>query len=431
MACARSDAVWQADVYAPNSFLPFSVVIFPTPAIDQSVDTVEDAPLTATVDLGAIRHNVRVLQKQAGDADLMAIVKADAYGHGIRPVARVLHDEGVRHFGVARLAEGIRLRNAGHTARILVLGAPSPEQLSQYAAHGLDLTISSADIAAAVARHATPSTPLRAHVNVDTGMGRIGVSPEDAPAIVSHLAETPGITLAGMWTHFATADTPGSGFAQTQLERFRAVVEALDVPVEHVHAANTGALLTLGAPAQCFPAPLVRTGIALYGLAATPELSARLDLRPAMEVKARVTQLKTVSAGTPVSYGAHWQAPRRTRIATLGVGYGDGYPRRGSGRASVRIAGTSRPVVGTICMDMCMIDLGPPNQPPAETVERGDEAVLFGPQGPTVYDVAQWSETIPYEICCGVSPRVPRRYIPAADSPEPAPRSPSTLSSGI
>ncbi|PSQ79806.1 MAG: alanine racemase [Bacteroidetes bacterium QH_6_63_17] len=404
--------------------------MFPIPAIDQSVDTVEDAPVTATVDLAAVRHNVQAVQDRAGAADLMAIVKADAYGHGVLPVAQVLHDEGVRHFGVARPAEGIRLREAGHAARILVLGAPSPEQISQYAEYDLALTIPSADVAAAVVRHARPNAPLRVHVKVDTGMGRLGLSPEDVPAVLSHLAETPGVTLAGIWTHFATADAPGSTFAQTQLERFQAVVEALDVPVEHVHAANTGALLTLGAPTQHVSSPLVRSGIALYGLAATPDLSARLNLRPAMQLTARVTHLKTVPAGTPISYGAHWQAPRRTRIATLGVGYGDGYPRLCSGRASVRLGGTSRPIVGTICMDMCMVDLGPPSQPPATTVELGDEAVLFGPSGPTVYDVAQWSETIPYEICCSVSPRVPRRYVTPDDDSDsdPHPRSALALS---
>jgi alanine racemase (EC 5.1.1.1) len=384
-------------------------------AINRSADIVEGAPVTATVDLAAIRHNARILQERAGEAELMAVIKADAYGHGARPVARAAHEAGVRHYGVARLPEGIHLREDGHTGRILVLGAPSPEQLPRYADHDLDLTVSSADVAAAVLRRASPTAPLRVHVKVDTGMGRLGLPPDDVPAILARLSDAPGVRLAGLWTHFATADASGSAFAQTQLDRFRAVVEAVDVDVEHVHAANTGALLTVGEPAYDFGASLVRSGIALYGLAATPELSARLDLRPAMRLTARVTQLKTVPAGTPISYGARWQAPRRTRIATLGAGYGDGYPRRGSGRASVRIGGASCPVVGTICMDMCMIDLGPPDQAPATRVERGDEAVLFGPAGPTAHEVAQWSDTIPYEIFCGVSPRVPRRYTDRAD----------------
>lgn len=400
-------------------------------AIDRSTRTVEEAPVTATVDLAAIRHNAGVLQERAGGADVMAIIKADAYGHGARPVARAAREAGIRHYGVARLPEGIHLRRDGHGGRILVLGAPAPAQLPRYAEYDLDLTVPSVDIAAAVVRQASRNAPLRVHVTVDTGMGRLGLAPDDVPAVMARLADAPGVRLAGLWTHFATADAPGSSFAQTQLDRFRAVVDAVDVDVEHVHAANTGALLTIGAPAHAFDASLVRSGIALYGLAATPDLSARLNLRPAMRLTARVTHLKTVPAGTPISYGAQWEAPRRTRIATLGIGYGDGYPRRCSGRASVRIGGASCPIVGTICMDMCMVDLGPPNEAPATRVDRGDEAVLFGPAGPTVYDVAQWSDTIPYEILCGVSPRVPRRHVTRPDAPQararPAQSSPSSV----
>jgi len=377
-------------------------------------------PVTATVDLGAIRHNVRVLRERAEGADLMAIVKADAYGHGAVPVTRVLHDEGVRHFAVARPAEAVELREAGCGDRILVLGAPFPDDLGVYTDYDLDMTVSSADAAEAARRHGRPARPLRVHVKVDTGMGRLGLSPEEAPGVIARLAEAPGVVLAGVWTHFATADEPESAFAQTQLSRFEALLAELDAAAaeirpEHVHAANTGALLTIGARTHAFPAPLVRTGIALYGLAASAELHARADLRPAMRFTARVTHLQTVDAGTPISYGAQWRAPRRSRIATLGVGYGDGYPRLASGRAAVRIGGEERPVVGTICMDMCMVDLGPPDTPLARSVEVGDEAVLFGPDGPTMYDVASWAETIPYEICCGISPRVPRRYTDASE----------------
>jgi len=393
----------------------FGYILRRSRPIERSVlDTDELLPVTATVDLSALRHNVRVLQDRADGANLMAIVKADAYGHGAIPVARTLREEGVRHFAVARPAEGVRLREAGFSERILVLGAPIREQLSVYTAHDLDVTISSPEVATAACTHGTASQPIRAHVKIDTGMGRIGLAPEEATDVIPRLSEASGVTLAGIWTHFATADQPESPFAQTQLDRFEAVLSDVDLPqpfTGHVHTANTGALLTIGARAQTFSAPLVRTGIALYGLAASPELHARIDLRPAMTLSARVTHLKTVSPGTPISYGARWRAPRRTRIATLGVGYGDGYPRLCSGRASVRIAGKERPIVGTICMDMCMVDLGPPDQSPAAHVEVGDEATMFGPSGPTLYDVADWAETIPYEICCGLSPRVPREYV--------------------
>jgi len=388
-------------------------------------------PVTATVDLEALRHNVRVLQRRADGADLMAVVKADAYGHGAVPIARVLHDEGVRHFAVARPAEAAELREAGCGDRILVLGAPFADDLSVYTRYDLDVTVASPAAATAVCRHGRPAQPLRVHVKVDTGMGRIGLSPEEAPAVIVRLNAAPGVILAGLWTHFATADAPDSAFAQTQLTRFEALLDDLDVPVDHVHAANTGALLTIGARAHDFSSPLVRTGIGLYGLAASPELHTHVDLRPVMRLSARVTHLKTVSAGTPISYGAEWRAPRPTRIATLGVGYGDGYPRLGSGRAAVRIGGEKRPVVGTICMDMCMVDLGRPDQPLPQAVEVGDEATIFGPEGPTLYDVAEWAETIPYEICTGLSPRVPRRYArPPRSSdatPQPTPSPPASL----
>jgi alanine racemase len=347
----------------------------------------------------------------------MAIVKADGYGHGALPITRVLRDEGVRHFAVARPAEGIRLREAGVSGRILVLGAPFPDHLSVYSEHNLDLTVSSADTAAAACEHGTRDAPLRVHVKVDTGMGRIGLPLDNAPTVVAQLADAPGVRLAGVWTHFATADEPESDFARTQLDRFESVLDEIgadpSVSPEHIHAANTGALLTIGSRAHRHSAPLVRTGIALYGLTASRALDARIDLTPVMRLRARVTHLKTVPADTPISYGATWRASRPSRIATLGVGYGDGYPRLCSGRASVRIGGTERPIVGTICMDMCMVDLGPPDAPAAQRVDVGDEATLFGADSPTLYDVADWAETIPYEICCGISPRVPRRYVDA------------------
>lgn len=368
-------------------------------------------PVTATVDLSALRHNVQRLRDKAEGAGLMAIVKADGYGHGAVPVVRTLRDEGVRHFAVARPAEAIRLREAGLSETILVLGAPFPNQLSVYTHYDLDMTVSSVQAAEAAIQHGETGQPIRVHAKVDTGMGRIGLSREDARAVISRLVDAPGVDLAGVWTHFATADEPESPFAEIQLARFESLLSDLDVATGYIHAANTGALLTIGGRTHAFSTPLVRTGIALYGLAATPELHARIDLQPVMRLRARVTHLKTVSAGTPISYGARWRAPRTTRIATLGVGYGDGYPRLCSDEATVRIGGEQRPIVGSICMDMCMVDLGPPENSLAKGIDVGDEALLFGPAGPTVYDVADWAETIPYEICCGISPRVPRRYV--------------------
>jgi len=388
-------------------------------------------PVTATVDLTALRHNVRVLQQRADGADLMAIVKADAYGHGAERVAHTLFEEGVRHFAVARPTEGVQLRRAGLPGRILVLGAPFPDQLSVYAEHNLDLTVPSLETARAVHRTAGPATPLRVHVAADTGMGRIGLSPGEVPSVVQALDDATGVTLAGVWTHLATADEPRSPQARAQLDRFDDLLGQLEATPEHVHVGNTGALLTVEDRVATGPNRLLRTGIALYGYAATPSLDEQITLHPVMQLRARVTHVKTVPAGTSISYGATWTASQRCRIATLGVGYGDGYPRLGSGQAQVRIDGRVRPVVGTICMDMCMVNLGPPDHP-AAAVEVGDEAILFGPQGPTLFDVADWAHTIPYEICCGISPRVPRHYTDAEEGHAPqsdtAPAHPASTS---
>jgi len=390
-----------------------------------SFDVPDDlSSVEARVDLGALRCNARLLQALAGPAHLMAVVKADAYGHGVRVVAPVLQDAGIDAFAVARPAEGRELRAAGMEGRILVLGALLPGQIESCLRDNLDVTVSSVAvidrIADSMAAHdGVPDPPLRVHLKVDTGMHRLGVTPAEAPSAVSTLQRIAGVDVAGVWTHFATADEPGHPLVDTQRQRFAGVLDAIGARTAF-HTDNTGALLTgdgalgvdlassrsgsIGSPAY------VRTGIALYGLAPTPALARGVDLQPVLSLQARVTHLHTIDAGETVSYGARWTADAPTRLATIGAGYGDGYPRGCSGRAHVRIGGALRPVVGTICMDMCMVDLGPPASPLAQRVEVGDAAILFGPDGPTTYDIARWADTIPYEVCCRVSKRVPRRY---------------------
>ncbi|PEN14406.1 alanine racemase [Longibacter salinarum] len=384
----------------------------------------------AEIDLAAIRSNTRLLMERAAPAQLMAVVKADAYSHGATQIAPVLEQEGVAAFAVARPTEGVELREAGITTRILVLGAPLPGDLPVCAHHDLDVTVSSLEVAERVRDYARVQ-PLRVHLKVDTGMSRLGVSPEDVSDVYRTLQKERRVTVGGVWTHFATADAPGHPLTATQRERFDALRRELDLPLSF-HTDNTGALLTgdgtlpspEGPASQTYPS-YVRTGIAVYGLAPTSELSSgevASKLRPALALRARVTHLHTIDAGTSVSYGATWTADRPTRIATLGAGYADGYPRLGSGSARVRIGDELRPVVGTICMDMCMVDLGPPDSPLARRVEVGNAATLFGPDGPTIYDVARWARTIPYEICCGLSRRVPRIYTDGEDSEDEANR---------
>lgn len=379
----------------------------PMPASDTDSQT-DLSPVCAVIRLDHLRHNVRVLQERAGRANIMGVVKTDAYGHGAVRVAEVLREEGVRHFAVARLAEAMELRAAGIADAILVLGAPRPHHLPTYATHRLDVTVSSREVAEAVVAAAPDHAPLRVHVKIDTGMGRIGLPPDEALPIIDRLQATAGIDLAGLWTHLATADRPGDAFTQTQLDRFAPVVRGADGAARCVHAANSGALLDGAVSFRTFDPALVRLGITLYGLANRPEHAAQLGLRPVMQLAARVVHVKTVPAGTSISYGRRWRSDRLTRIATLGAGYGDGYMRLLSNRAEVGLQGRRVPIVGTICMDMCMVDAGPPGTGPDVAV--GDTAVLFGPGGPSASEVAGWAETIPYEVCCRVTGRVPRLY---------------------
>lgn len=382
-------------------------------ARDSDIDrALSYAPVQATIRLDHLRHNVRTLQ-QTARAPLMGVVKADAYGHGAVRVARVLHEEGIRYFAVARIAEGIALREAGVGTPILILGAPLPHQLDVCARHNLAITVTSPAVADAVTAASCP--PLQVHVKVDTGMGRIGLSPDEAPRVIKQLHQAPGIALVGLWTHLATADADDDSFAHEQLNRFDAVRRQVGDLAACVHVANSSALLTLPQRLATLSPALVRTGIMLYGLADRADFAAALGMRPVMELTAQVTQVKTVRAGTTISYGRTWSAPRRTRIATLGVGYGDGYLRCTSNRAEVSLHGHRVPIVGAVCMDMLMVDLGPPGVEPA--VAPGDRAVLFGADGPSAIEVANWAETIPYEVCCRIAERVPRRYVEAPEAP--------------
>ncbi|HEX7069716.1 MAG TPA: alanine racemase [Rhodothermales bacterium] len=362
----------------------------------------------AVVNLDHLRHNAQVLRDRAGSADLMAVVKADAYGHGAVPVARALHESGIRHFAVAILSEAIALRQAGIDDEILVFGAPLPEQLPAYQQYDLQVNVTSPDVARWVADAALSGRPLRTHVKVDTGMNRVGIHPEVAVDVIDRLNLTPGITIEGVWTHLATADEPGNPFTLEQIARFRSLLGRIRTRPRSVHLANSAGLLMVPESLRFDGRVLARPGIALYGLMIDEDQIAANDLRPVMTLRTHVQHLNVVQPGESVSYGRRWFAEEPSRVATVGSGYADGYPRLLTNRAEVGIAGVRRPVAGTVCMDMTMIYLGPASEP--STVAVGDEVVLFGEGGPSATEVAGWAETIPYEICCGVSPRVPRVY---------------------
>lgn len=377
----------------------------------------DTAPTTARIHLDHLRYNVRKVRGLAGEAEVMAVVKADAYGHGVEQVVPILRKEGIRHFAVATVEEGVELRELGVTGRILVLEAPLPDYLPAYAHHELGVTVSSPELARAVVRRAGTGESYRVHVNVDTGMGRIGVTPEETPETVESLRSASRVEVVGVWSHYATAGDPESEVVGQQFERFARVVRglALDWSRTYTHIANSGALVSYPQYVSTLPRPMVRVGITLYGYPPTIGLREPVAWKPVMQLVARVLHVKTVEADTPVSYYHAWRAPERTRVATLGAGYADGYRRILSDRAEVRIGGRLVPVAGTICMDMTMVDLGPPDT--GARVAIGDEAVLFGPDGPTAEQLAEWGSTIPYEIVSGISERVPRRLV-RAERPE-------------
>ncbi len=361
-------------------------------------------PAWAEIDLDAIRDNLAALRRAAAPAAVLAVVKGNAYGHGAVPVARAALDAGAWGLGVATVDEGVELRRAGIAAPVLVLSSLLPDEAGRAVAHDLALTVSDDRVADAAARSAgATGRTARLHLKVDTGMGRIGAAPHDAVALARRLAALPHAVLEGCATHFAAADAVDLGSAEAQLELFRGVLDALDRsairPVWR-HAANSAATLAL--PASHFN--LVRCGIALYGVAPAPHLRGRAPLRPAMRVRARVVHRKRVPAGTAVGYGGTYRAPRETTIATLPIGYADGYPRLAGDRGTVLIGDARLPIAGRISMDQITVDAGD------TPVDVGDAAELWG-AGLPVDDVAEAAQTIAYEVLARTARRLPRVFL--------------------
>lgn len=357
-----------------------------------------DLSLTrAVVSLGAICRNASALHAKAGGADLMAVVKADAYGHGAARVSRALQREGFGAFAVATAAEGVRLRAAGIEGRIVVFGPPLAEWLPAYRTHRLEATVVSLDAARMMATHAEPRETLRVHLKVDTGMHRYGVAPEQAAQAVAAL-HAPGLELAGVMTHYATADEPESVYTNEQAERFAWVRSLIpDVPA---HAQNSDALIRGQGSAE--GAQWVRTGVALYGLLSREDQTL-FGVEEAMQFSTRVTQVRDLPAGEGVSYTLSWHSTVQTRIATIGAGYADGVPRLLTNRGEIGLSGRRVPIRGNVCMDAFIVEVGPTSD-----VKEGDEAILMGRGGPSAQEVAVWADTISYEIACRVGQRVAR-----------------------
>jgi alanine racemase len=367
-------------------------------------------PTRAEIDLEAIRHNVRAVRSAVGPAPaIMAVVKADGYGHGALPVSRAAVQAGATCLGVAIPEEGAELRAGGVREPIVVLGPADPEQAALIVEHGLVAAVATSELAHRLSRAAAAAgRRVAVMAKIDTGMGRVGVAPEEAPAFVRGLLALPGVTLQGVFTHLAHADAREKSHATLQLSRLGAVLAQLDragVSVPWISAANSAAIMDL--PAGHFS--LVRAGIMLYGLLPSAELRRPAAVRPAMRITTRIGFLKRVRAGTTIGYGCTYTAPRETWIATLPVGYADGYDRRLSNAGPVLIGGRRHPVAGRVCMDQIMVDLGP-----EAAAKVGEEAVLLGRQGAeeiTATELAELAGTISYELLCGISPRVPRIYL--------------------
>ena len=359
-------------------------------------------PVWAEIDLAAFRRNVRAFRKRLSPGTkLLFVCKANGYGHGAVETARAALAEGAEWLGVTSVEEGASLRAAGVGAPILVLGSLYPFSSLEAAAElRLTPTIASADAARALIQLGTKlKRPLACHVKVETGMGRIGVRPTEALKVMGLLSESPrAARLEGLYTHLASADDDAP-FTRLQLRRFQEVLAAaasrgLRVPLKH--AANSMAALRY--PESHFD--MVRAGLALYGLCPGYE--------PVMSVKAKVVFLKRVPAGTPVSYGGTFRARKDARIATLPLGYADGVNRRLSNRGEVLIGGKACRIAGAVTMDMLMADVTRLRE-----VHVGDEAVFLGRQGAAELSAAHIARrlgTIPYEVVCAVSARVPREY---------------------
>lgn len=355
----------------------------------------------AEIDRDALRHNLQVAKSVWPDMAMMAVVKAGAYGHGLEEVARVFADSGVAFLGVANVGEARRIALAGIDCRIYLLGATWSEERREIVERGWTPCISSM----AEARHfdalaLSHGTRLKVHLAVDTGMGRGGFVMEQLPEIWEELRACQGLVVEGLGSHLPSADEDEE-FTRHQFAQFNHIIDQLGGPATFVwrHLANSAGLLGYD-PLQC---NLARPGLMLYGIAPFPAFQDQL--RPAMTLKSRVTLIRTLPAGHGVSYGRSYVTTRPTRVATIGMGYGDGYPRHVSGHAPrVFLKGRFFPILGRVTMDQMMIDVTE-----AGDVVEGDEVELFGPNL-SVEEVAKKADTIAWHILTGITARVVRRY---------------------
>ena len=365
----------------------------------------------AAIDLDAICHNISEIKNIVGtDTKIMPVIKADGYGHGAVPVAKALNKIGVDGFAVAIIEEGIALRKQGITKPILILGYTSEYQYASLIQHEIEQTVFSYDMAEAISKFAvTMKKDANIHIKVDTGMNRIGFKPtEESVSQVERIQKLPNIKIQGIFTHFACADEEDKTSARHQKELFDQFVRSLEdkgieIPVKHV--SNSAAIMDL---CDC-RMDMVRSGIITYGLYPSEEVDkSAIDLWPALSLISHVIHVKEVEPGEGVSYGSTFVTERKTKIATIPVGYADGYPRALSSKGRVIIRGQYAPIIGRICMDQFMVDVTD-----IEGVCVMDQVTLVGTDGDkniSVEEAANLAGSFNYEFVCGIGKRVPRVY---------------------
>jgi alanine racemase len=361
----------------------------------------------AEISLNRLIDNYRIVRNAVGSAKIMAAIKADAYGHGAIEVARILEAEGIYMFGVAGIEEGIELREAGISSKILVLSPILYSQIDATLEYDIIPTVSELGFFEILDKKLkSVGRPYLVHIEIDTGMTRTGFPLDEAKQAIETIAASPRVKIDGVFSHFPLADANGS-FTKGQIARFKQIIEELrpsNVDLGSVHLANSSGI---------FKWPnshhnLVRPGIALYGLRSSPNITYKGDFKPVMALKSRIVNVRDVDAQTPVSYGHTYATKRRSQIATVSVGYGDGYPRLLSNKGEVLIHQQRAPIVGTVCMDLIMVDITD-----VPEVRVGDIVTLFGQDGAaeiSVEECAIKADTIVYEITSGIGPRVARVF---------------------
>jgi alanine racemase len=364
-------------------------------------------PTFCSIDHDALRWNLGQIRQRIGPkTKILGMVKANGYGHGAAAVARTLASAGSDAFGVATFEEGIELRSAGITQPVLVVAGAYADQLADFLSHGLTPVVHDLDrlrdLEAAVRSR---GANLDVHLKIDTGMGRLGLRAADCDSWIGALKDLSALNIAGVFSHFSHAESVEGNYTQRQLAIFKEVIDRLsaeNIRPPLIHFANSAATITL--PAAYFD--MVRPGIMLYGVYPSPPMAAQISLKPVLSWKTKILQLKQVPSGTSISYGQTFVTERESLIATLPIGYADGYARLLSNRGEVLVRGQRAKVAGRVCMDLTMIDVTD-----IKNVQQGDEVVLLGRQGDaeiSADEMAAWANTISYEILTSISARVPR-----------------------